>query len=63
MNRGLWISRKNYLFTLIKKVSDAYGGDTEEELLRHSKQVLDMYPDNAIEEAIICYQEMIKELD
>jgi hypothetical protein len=62
MNRGLWIARKNYLFTLIKKVSDGHGGDDIEFLQQHCKEVIDAHPDEKIEEAIACYQEMVGQL-
>lgn len=62
MNKGLWIARKNYLFTLIKKISDANGGDDSEFLKQHWSEVIDVYPDEKIETAIFCYQEMVKQL-
>ncbi len=62
MNRGLWIARKNYLTTLIKKVSDGHGGDDIEFLKQHCKEVIDVHPDEKIEEAIACYQEMVEQL-
>ena len=62
MNKGLWIARKNYLFTLIKKVSDGHGGDEPEFLKQHFQEVLEMNPDEKIEEAIACYQEMVAQL-
>ena len=62
MNKGLWIARKNHLCALIKKVSDGHGGDDVEWLREHCRQVLDMCPDEKIEEAIICYTEMVEQL-
>lgn len=62
MNRGLWIARKNYLCTLIKKVSDGHGGDDIEFLRQHCKEVIEAHPDELIEDAIACYQEMVKQL-
>lgn len=62
MNRGLWIARKNYLFTLIKKVSDGHGGDEPEFLKQLFTELLETYPDERIEEAIVCYQEMVAQL-
>lgn len=62
MNRGLWITRKNYLCILIKKVSDGHGGDEPEFLKKHFQEVLEMNPDEQIEEAIACYQEMVEQL-
>lgn len=61
MNKGLWIARKNYLWALIKQVSDAYGGDDPEFLKQHWKEVIDMHPDEEIEKAISCYQEMAEQ--
>lgn len=63
MNRGLWISRKNYLITLIKKVSIEFGGDSEDFINLHCKQVIDMCPDDKIEDAILCYEEMVKQIN
>ena len=60
MNKGLWIARKNYLFTLIKKVSDSQGGDTLEFLNQHFNEVVGNYQDESIEEAIDCYQKVLE---
>ncbi len=60
MNKGLWIARKNYLCTLIKKVSDSRGGDDIEWLRQHCREVIESHPDEKIEEAIACYQEMVE---
>lgn len=62
MNRGLWIARKNHLFCLIRKVSIGYGGDEEEWLKQHFLEVLAAHPDEKIEEAITCYEEMITQI-
>lgn len=62
MNKGLWIARKNYLCTLIKKVSDGHVGDDIEFLRQHCKEVIEAHPDELIEDAIACYQEMVEQL-
>jgi len=62
MNKGLWIARKNYLFSLIKKVSDGHGGDDIEFVRQHWNEVVEAHPDEKIEEAIACYQEMVEQL-
>jgi hypothetical protein len=62
MNRGLWIARKNYLYTLIKKLSDGHGGDDEEFLAQHCKEVLEAHPDEHIETAIRCYEDQLSKL-
>lgn len=62
MNRGLWIARKNYLCSLIKKFSDGYGGDNIELLRQHCREVLEANPEEKIEEAIKCYEEMVGQL-
>ncbi len=59
MNKGLWIARKNYLLTLIKKVSDAYGGDDIEFMRQHCLEVIERNQGEKIEEAIACYQSLI----
>ncbi len=62
MNKGLWIARKNYLFTLIRKLSDGYGGDDLSWLKGHFMDVLELYQGERIEEAIACYEELVEQL-
>ncbi len=62
MNKGLWIARKNYLYCLVKKVSDGYGGDDEEFFKRNFAELVDSYPGELIEYAIACYAEMVNEI-
>ncbi len=62
MNSGLWIARKNYLCTLIRKVSDGHGGDDIEFVREVCREVIESYPGELIEDAIACYQDMIEEL-
>lgn len=61
MNRGLWIARKNYLFTLVKKLSDLFGGDDEDFLASHCKELAELHESENIEEAISCYELALKE--
>jgi len=56
MNRGLWISRKNYLLTLIKKVSIGFGGDDIKFLNEYCHDILQKYTDEQIEQVIECYR-------
>jgi len=62
MNKGLWIARKNYLCLLIRKVSDLHGGDEIEFLRQVCREVLAAYPEEKIEEAIRCYEEVEERL-
>ncbi len=62
MNKALWIARKNYLATLIKKVSDGHGGDERQFLIAHFDELLKAHPNEKIEQAIRCYEEMIGQL-
>lgn len=62
MNKGLYLARKNYLHSIIYKISYHHGGDKKEWLEGHFTEVLDAYPDEKIEEAIICYTEMVEQL-
>ena len=62
MNKGLWIARKNYLFGLMKKVSDGHGGDTPDDFQKIFHETLESHPDEKIEEAIRCYEEMVEQL-
>lgn len=43
-------------------MSDGHGGDEPEFLKQHFQEVLEMNPDEQIEEAIACYQEMVEQL-
>lgn len=62
MNKGLYISRKNYLYSLIKKTAN-YCGERDMDLVKqHFVEVLESYPDDKIEESIACYTYMIEEL-
>ncbi len=63
MNRGLWIARKNYLCTLIRKVSDGCGVDSVEFLKQHCEEVINAYPNEKIETAIDCYKGLVEELN
>jgi hypothetical protein len=62
MHKALWIARKNYLCTIIKKVSDGHGGDDIEWLRSHCRQIMESHPDESIEEAIACYEQMVEQL-
>lgn len=62
MNKALWIIRKNYLCTLIKKVSAGHGVDDIEFLRKHCKEVLSAHPEDKIEATILCYEEMVEQL-
>lgn len=62
MNKALWIARKNYLYALIKKVSDGQGCDEVEFINKHFQEVLQMNPDEKIEDAINCYESMVEQL-
>lgn len=62
MNKGLWIARKNHLCCLIRNVSEGHGGDDIEFLRQHCREVIETCPDEKIEEAITCYEEMAKQL-
>ncbi len=62
MNKGLYLARKRYLESIISKVSCLNGGDDEESLRMHLVEVLDTYPEEQIEKAITCYEEILKKL-
>ena len=62
MNRGLWIARKNYLFALMKKVSDAHGGDDIQFLREQWQEIVDSHPGEKIEEPIASYLLIVDQL-
>jgi hypothetical protein len=60
MHRALWIARKNYLCSLVKKVSDLNNGDDIEFIKEYCRELLISYPNEKIEEPIKCYEEIIE---
>lgn len=62
MNRGLWIARKNYLFTLMRSVSEAMGGDELDFFEQHCKDIISSHQDESIEKAIACYEDIKKSM-
>ena len=60
MNKGLWIARKNYLITLIKKVSKQNGGDDEEFLQTVIRETIESHEGEKIEKAIACYESLVR---
>ncbi len=60
MEHALWVARKNYLCSLIKKVSDAWGGDDVEWLRGYCLDVIKEYPGEEIERAICCFTDLLK---
>lgn len=61
MNQALWITRKNYLCGLIKKISEVYGGDDIEFLRQHCKETLELCYGEKIEEMIACYEKILQQ--
>jgi len=59
MNHALLIARKNYLSTLIERVSDENNGDEKEFLRQVCREVIELYPDDKIEEAIACFESLV----
>jgi hypothetical protein len=62
MDRALWLSRKNYLCSLIKQVSDSYGGDEIDYLKQHCRETLEANPGESIEDVIITYTELLERI-
>ena len=55
MSIALWIAKKQQLFHLIKRVSDAYGGDEVEWLRVYAKDVVEASKDD-LGEAIFVFE-------
>lgn len=62
MNYALWMAKKHQLCGLIKKVSDGHGGDDVEWLREYCRDVLAAHPDEKIDEAIVCFMELVEQL-
>lgn len=52
----MWIARKNYLCVLVRRVSDAFGGDSLDFVRAHCRELIERYPDGTIEETVRCYE-------
>jgi hypothetical protein len=46
MNRAVWVSKKNQICVLIKKISDHYGGDDVEWLRAYCRDIIDQNKDD-----------------
>ncbi|HJY22036.1 MAG TPA: hypothetical protein VJ279_04075 [Hanamia sp.] len=57
MNRAIETCKRNELWTLIKKVSNHYGGDDLDELKAFAKGVVENY---TLDEALACFRDVIK---
>jgi hypothetical protein len=60
LNSGLWIARKNYLFTLVRRVSNGCGGDSPEFLVKSYDEIVELCPGEEIEKAIACYESVAR---
>jgi hypothetical protein len=58
MNRAIWIIKKNQLCLLVKKISDAYGGDDIEWLKEYCRELINNSPDDKIDDTLKCFQSM-----
>lgn len=58
MSAGLWIAKKNVLCGLIKKVSDANGGDDVEWLRDYVRDVVEDSKD-CLDSAIACFSDVL----
>lgn len=54
-----WKEKRRTLIRLIKAVSNAYGGDNEDELNLYIKEVIEKYKSN-LDEAIACFVDLTK---
>ena len=61
MNHGLWIAKKNQLGTLIKKISDSYGGDDINWLRNYCIDVIEAYRED-IQMALDCFLDIESKL-
>lgn len=59
MSIALWIAKKQQLFHLVKRVSDAYGGDDVEWLREYAKDVVETNKDD-LQKAIDCFEGLLK---
>lgn len=55
MNKAQWIAKKNLLCSLIKKISDHYGGDDLEWLKEYAREVITINTDNLDVPIAACY--------
>lgn len=62
MHKALWITRKNYLCGLVRRVSESYGGDDMDFVRSHCQELIKGFPDESIEVPIRTYEEMAEQL-
>lgn len=60
MSIALWIAKRQQLMYLVKKVSDAYGGDDVEWLREYAKDVAEANKDD-LQKAIDLFEELLKQ--
>jgi hypothetical protein len=58
MEHAVWVAKKNYICSLIKKVSDHYGGDDLEWLRSYACEVI---KDNKsdLDRALVCFLDLL----
>lgn len=58
MSIALWIAKKQQLFHLVKRVSDAYGGDEVEWLREYAKELVETNKED-LQQAINCFEVLL----
>lgn len=61
MSRAVWVAKKMHLWSIIKKVSDHYGGDDPEWLKQYAADVVEASADD-LTKAVNCFLDLEKQL-
>jgi hypothetical protein len=61
MNKGLWVARKNYLICTVRQLCELKGREDSDYVAKVISELLSIYADDRIEEAITCYEELLEQ--
>lgn len=62
MNKAIWIAKKNEICSLIKQISDTYGGDEIEFLREYAKGIINDYQ-NDLDMPLDCFYYLFNNLN
>jgi hypothetical protein len=62
MNRPLWLAQKNEVCSLIKKISDYYGGDEIDWLREYAREVIEANS-SEMQNALDCFRDLSRQVD
>ena len=61
MSKAVWIAKKMHLWSIIKRISDHYGGDDPEWLKAYAKDIVEAFPED-LNIALNCFLDLEKQI-